>query len=233
MKPHFTGGGKPRTPSTPPPRVTAPPRLGGGAALRKTPAPRYEYKEGLPIFTILLCVLAVGAGIFATMMLLPRDLSHIQGYGVGMSAPQDRNLYMESLPLFLERQGQRTFSEEEINHYLKTRIQGAQRGSFGGIARYTGVYVDIEPGEAEIFIERQLLGMRNTMSLRLVKNRFNNQLVWESAGGSIGRFSTGTSQFGPVNDAFKRLAVALDEEARILFGMRDVTLEKDRVTLSP
>lgn len=236
MRPHFTGGGsgKPRNTPAPPPKAKAPPRRpSAGPPPRNPTAPRYEYREGIPIGTVLLCIIALGLGAFAVMLFLPKNLSHIQGYAPALTEPQQRNLYMESLPALLERQGQKTFTEEEVNHYLKTRVQGAQRGSFDSLAKFKGVYVDLEPGEAEIYIERTIFGLRNTMSLRMVKNRYNDQLIWESAGGTVGKFSMGTKQFDAVVNAFKRLSVTLDEESRILTGMRDVTLEKDRITLIP
>lgn len=235
MRPHFTGGRdrKKAAPDSPsPPKAAVPPRRAGAGPGRPVGPPRYQYKEGFPIGTVLLGVIAALLGIFAIMLFLPKDLSHIQGYGA-MTEPFKRNLYMEALPALLQQEAGKSFTEAEINGYLKERVQGAQRGSFDSMVKFRGVYVDIEPGEVEIFLERSVFGFRHTMSIRMVKSRYMDQLIWESAGGSVGKFSLSTQQFGPVVTAFKRLGVACDEEIRILTGMRDVLVEKDKITLVP
>ncbi|MEO0415851.1 MAG: hypothetical protein AAF226_12970, partial [Verrucomicrobiota bacterium] len=191
----------------------------------------------IPVNTVILLGLVGIAMLFIiVLMIAPKDLSSIKGYPVStLDSKEPRNLLQAGQKTLIDRKSSLTIGEEEANKYLNHRVKGSQKGLFGGMMKFKGVYVDLEPGTAEVFVERSFLGIRNTTSV-VVKNDYNKakrESVWRIVGGGAGRFGIGKLVPQPITALFGRLVTLCEEERKVLEYMTDVTFEKDKLTLHP
>ncbi len=190
--------------------------------------------SGFSIMTVLMMLVALVLLVLAIMVMAPTDLSHIKGYAGGKSSlekKEPRNLLSEVQQVMLKDESI-TFTEEEVNQYLASRLKGSQSGAFGSLIKFKGVCVDFRPEIAEVFIERSFIGIPVTMSSRVKFNSFGNTTSWKSSGGKIGKLDmSGEKQFGPVLDTFLRLAETCNEEVTVIDSMTKVSFEDDKIVL--
>ena len=187
------------------------------------------------MMTVFLLIVALALSVVIVMVMLPKDLGFIKGYPAGkIGNEKPRNLLFEVQEILGPKDKAITYTEEEVNTYLNSRIKGKQSGPLSFMVNFKGAYVDFEDGRAEFYIERTVIGIPFTMSLKLVRNRRGTEYV--AGGGSIGRFSMSSRQFKPILDAFVRLSVALEEETKALKAIEEygqVRFEDDKIVLDP
>ena len=185
--------------------------------------------------TVFLLIVAIAIFVIIVMVMLPKDLSFIKGYPAGkIGGEKPRNLLAEVQQILGPGDKALTFTEEEVNAYINSRIKGAQGGPLKFLVNFKGAYVDFEEGVAESYIERTVFGIPFTMSLKLVRNRRGTE--YQAGGGSIGRFSMSSRQFKPILDTFVRLSVALGEEIDAINRIEtlgQVRFEDDKLVLDP
>jgi len=210
-----------------PQRKVATPRTSG----RYTP-PKKSYGEGFSMMTVFLSLAILGLIAVIAMMMMPKDMSHISGFPAKMETEGvPRNLLDEAQRLMINRGKELTISETELNTYLNQRLQGEQGGLLSSIVEFKGVYVDIAPETAEIFIERELFGFPVTMSSKVKAENFRGKLVYRPAGWSLGKLETEKRIMKPIVDLFKRLRTTCADEYQVMQQMHNVRFEDDKLVL--
>jgi hypothetical protein len=242
------GGVYDEAPAPPPvaPRQSAAPKkkVGGRPPQRKPVAGKHAppskrpvkkpvvYKEGISMMTVFLTVIALGMLAAVAMVVLPRDMSKVGGYPVNpLAGEKPRNLLAEAQKIMIDRSAELSLSEEEVNRYLNTRLQGEQKGPMAALVKFRGVYLDFAPGAADVIIERELFGMPITMSAKLTTEQARGRAYYKPAGWTLGRVELGERNVKPVIDLFLRLRGTCLDEYHAIQQMSDVRFEDNRVVL--
>ena len=222
-----TRGAKKKVVRRGPQRKTVTPRTSG----RYTP-PKKTYGEGFSLMTVFLSMAILGLIAIIAMMMMPKDMGHISGFPAKLETEGvPRNLLDEAQRLMINRGRELSISETELNTYLNQRLQAEQGGLMGSIVEFKGVYVDIAPQTAEIFIERELFGFPVTMSSKVKVENFRGKLVYTPAGWSLGKLETEKRIIKPVMDLFKRLRTTCADEYQVMQQMHNVRFEDDKLVL--
>ena len=183
--------------------------------------------------TVFLLIVAVGLGVLLVMVLMPKNLKKIDGYPAELATEEPRNLLKE-LQVALDPKNEVEkveLTEAEINTYLNQRIGGKQGGALSFLVKYQGVYADLEPGYAEFFVVRSVVGIPFTVSTKLTQKESGYTTVWRAGGGSIGRIQLGKKQFKPIVDAFLRMRIVLKDEIDAIKAMEKVEFGQDKVAI--
>lgn len=187
--------------------------------------------------TVLLMLVALAIAAMMVKVMLPGDLSAIQGYPKARWAGDERNLLAEAQAALLAHDKPYQISESEVNAYLRDRIKGSQGGVFSALVKYQGAYVDIEPGYAEVYVVRTVLGKAFPISSRFsVKDLGGGDFKWAAVDGSVGGLRTGEKQFEPVAKAILRVAETCSHEVDVIRAFSNggkVVFEKDKVIFDP
>lgn len=203
-----------------------------GPAGRRTPTKPVVYGGGISPMTVLLTLIALGMLAVVIMVAMPKDLSTVGGYAVGITdGAKPRNLLVDAQKIMIDRNADLTFSEEEVNRYLNHRLSGSQTGMMAAIVKFRGVYVDFSPAKAEVIIEREIFGRPITMSVDLATEQFRRQMVYKPSAWHIGKISLGARTIGPVVELFVRLRGSLLDEYHVIQQMSDVRFEDNKVVL--
>ena len=204
----------------------------GGPAGRRTPPKPVVHGDGVSPMTVLLTLVALGMLAIVVMVAMPKDLSSLGGYSVGLTdGGKPRNLLAETQKIMIDRNTDLTFSEEEVNRYLNYRLSGSQKGMMAAIVKFRGVYVDFSPAKAEMIIEREIFGRPVTISVDLVAEQVRRQMVYKPDAWHLGKVSLGARTIGPVVELFTRLRGSLLDEYHVIQQMSDVRFEENKVVL--
>lgn len=181
----------------------------------------------------LLGMVMLAASVYA---LLPKSLTHIDGYPSDpLIKKEPKNLLAAGQKILETRTEDAVFTEKEVNDYINFRLQGDQQGALGGFMKVKGVYVDLRPDEAEIFVERSFPLIGSTTISTVVESYFNetkHQQIWKTGGGSIGRFNFPKGRsLQPVLNVFLRMAKAGSEELQVMDYMANVKIDEGKLTL--
>lgn len=209
-------------------------RAGRGVPVRPRTRPaRASVDVGGVFMTLLLGVVALAMLGVVAMVVLPKDLSAVQGYPVDPLATEAPKNLLPDLQAILFEPGQEvSFTEQEVNDFLNYRIQGNQGGPFASFLKFQGAYVDFTPGQMEVHVERSLFGFPVTMSTRVRAEPFRGQTRWTASGGSIGKFDMQGKQFHPVVKAYQNLMQAAKDEVQAVRQMAMVRFDADSVTFA-
>lgn len=216
-------------------------KVAGRAPTRKTvakkgvkrPAPKpVVYDSGFSFGTVLLTLVALGLLAVVVLIALPKDLAAVNGYpGDALDSDPPRHLLTEAQKAMVERNVELSFSEEEVNRYLRHRLSGEQKGIMASFVTFRGICVDFSPQKAEVVIEREIYGLPLTMGVELMAEEFRRQTVYKPVSWSLGRISLGKNTVKPVVDLFVRLRGSLLDEYQVLQQMPSVRFEENRVVI--
>jgi len=205
------------------PRTGAPSRK---TTYKKKSAPSYGGGGMMNVFIGLIGVAMI------VMVLLPKDMSGIAGYPVNpMDKVEPRNLLSEAQSVMVSSANEAVISEADLNAYINHRIQGEQGGLMGSMVSFKGIYVDLMPNGAEVYVLREFLGMPVTLTSRFAAESFKYQMRYEPVEWTIGKISFGSRNIKPVLDMFGRIKDAAQEEFYTLQQLGEVRFERDQVTL--
>jgi len=183
-------------------------------------------------------------------MLLPQDLSDIDGYAEGIQTQKVRNL-TQVLHESVERGHELTLSEGEINRWLSQTLRVRQAGLLAGQVKLSRMGIRLEPGRAEIVIERRMFGLSHTLSMYLqvlVESDGNTtskevllhggpMLGWLplfKRGGRFGSLTVPQGYLYLVKPTFFQLGDVYKEEVNLMFRkMHEIRIEQDRVVFKP
>lgn len=184
------------------------------------------------------------------VMLLPQDLSDIEGYGAGAQGKEARDL-TAVLRESLERGHEVTISEGELNRWLAQTLDIEQKGLLGFAVKVNGVGIRLGEDEAEVVIERSFVGLKSTQSMYL-------QVLVESdavssskevllhggpianffpllkRGGRFGNLTVPQGYLYLVKPCFFQLGESCKEELDMAFRkMHSIRLKEGKVVLTP
>lgn len=202
------------------------------------PKPPASGGGGVSFVTVLLGVVAMALLIATAMIMLPVDLEdRIDGYAAA-PIPTDgenseaKNWLPEMQSAVLDPTKKLEMTEAQVNRYLAKRLKGTQTGTFGGAVRYAGSYVDLRPGVAEVFIEREMFGMPLTMSVEVRRTEVSNgRETWKIGGGSIGRIQMGEATFGPVLKPFIRMFRTAVDDMDVMKAARNIDFAEGKLII--
>lgn len=206
----------------------------GGAPSRKTSyqRPTTTYGGG-GMMNVFIGLIGIVMLVLVVMVLLPKDLSGIAGFPASrLDDSVPRNLLSEAQGVMVSRSEEVAISESDLNAYLNHRIQGKQGGLMGAIVAFEGVYVDLLPNGAEVYVLRSFFGMPVTLTSRFRADSFRYQMRYEVVEFTIGKISMGSGNIKPVIDMFGRIKGGLREEEYTLNQLGEIRFEADRVILS-
>ena len=194
-------------------------------------------------FVFVMAALAILVlGLLAYVSFEPQGLSDIKGYREEPSPipPGGRDLAAELREASKSGAALR-ITEEEINNYLIRTLKFEQEGVFKGRVTPLGVWVRLNEGEAEVIIERDLMGKRrHTISMFLRPEQV------EEKDGLATTVHRGSGQWGKVRisrgfmyltkSSFTELGKVYSEELDVLKKMFTnkvrITITDDYIDLS-
>lgn len=215
----------------------SPKRKSGGGCLGK-------------LFFLILLVAAGGLGTAVFFIAQPQDLTDIGGYGPTAKAAPARDLKVV-LKNALDRGYPVTLTETEINHWLGRTLSAKQGGLLAGQASLERVWVRLLDGQAEVIMERRLMGHPFTVSMFLQVEQlqdprglrtevllhggpYHESLPRPQRGGRFGKLVVPQGFLLLVMPAYKKLAAAFPEEIHLGFEeMARIKFEKNRLILNP
>lgn len=236
MKPHF-GGENSRKRNAAPRRKVARKQVkrpGSRAPRHKRPT-HGPVDSGFSPMTVFLLIIALGLGGLMAMVLMPKGLDSINGYPPELVTEKPRNLLPELQGVITaegDAPSEITLTEAELNRYLSERVGGEQSGPLGPLVKFQGVFVDLEPNSAEIFVVRKVAGLPFAVSQKMVRKKSGYADEWDLAAGSLGRITlSGKRQFKPIADVFLRVGRLMDDEIDVINMVTKVEIGDDQVTL--
>lgn len=208
-------------------------------AIRAGHRPPPKDSSGLSLFTVLLLLVALGIGYLIVMVMIPKDLSSIDGYPPdGDDKKAARNLLRESLDTLVAHDQKLVVSEEDMNRYLRKRVVGKQGGVMGSFMKFEGVVVDFKDDHAEAYVLRSVFGYPFSMSCKVTKGeKFKGRYNWElGRGGSIGSLNVPGRQLQPIIKVFSNLATICKHDLEIMNKISksgSIEFEEDKMILNP
>jgi len=202
---------------------------------------------------LLMLVLLAAAGGLATAVFYatqPQDLSDIGGHGPNAKPSPERDMKVV-LQNAIDRGYAVTLSEAELNQWLSRTLTTKQGGLLAGQVSLDRVLVRFEENQAEVIMERHIMGRPFTVSMFLQISRMENlkgtSTEVELHGGPFhpdfpnpprgGRFGKLTIPQGfliLVMPAYRELAAEFTEEIDMAFSkMSRIKIEKDNIVLDP
>ncbi|MFK7909068.1 MAG: hypothetical protein AB8F34_00545 [Akkermansiaceae bacterium] len=135
----------------------------------------------------------------------------------------------------VERNYPITFREEEINAWLRKRIEVKQSGALAPFAKARGVWVDFKKDQVELIIEREIQGRTHVTSMFMQFNRTKNGYSIRRDKSHIGQVSAPGGFARLIMPAFDNLAKELSEELVPYKEnqIRDIRVEEGKITLDP
>jgi hypothetical protein len=201
-------------------------------------------------FLFVFCLMiAFGALLFFVAQ--PQPMDDIAGHGFSALPPEARDL-VAVLKNSLDRGYPVELSEQEINAYLKKTLHAEQGGLLAQWVKFEGVAVRLEPGVAEVVMERSVMGQTLTIStfLRVEQleapdgkvtkelhrdgGQYHASLPKPLRGGRFGRVVIPQGFLVLVWPSFEALAKVYDRELRLCGEeMGRIKIEKDKLVLDP
>lgn len=184
------------------------------------------------------------------IMLLPQDLSDIEGYGPGAQNQKARDL-TAVLRESIDRGHEVTITEEELNRWIAQTLKIEQKGLLGFAVKINGLGIRLEEGEAELVVERSFLGLKSTQSmfLQLVVEADESSSSKEvllhggpitkffpplKRGGRFGMLTVPQGYLYLVKPCFFQLGEVCKPELHMAFGkMHNIRFEEGKVVLTP
>lgn len=179
---------------------------------------------------------------------VPQDLSDVDGYGgaPGSSTRRDLKAVLRSS---VERGYELTLTEEEINGFLARTLAARQGGVLGKSVTLDGAWVRLEAGQAEIVLERRILGHSFTISsyLQIAQTQEPEGVrteallhggpylagTYPNRGGRFGRLVVPQGFLRLVLPSFQKLASLYQEEVDSLAPMARIRIEEGRIVFNP
>jgi len=124
-------------------------------------------------------------------------------------------------------------SEADINRHLGATLAGKIPGRLGGWAAFEGARVDLESGNARLFLIWNVKGFTRTASLDFAISRADKEFHVEVLRGAYGHLQMPRGMMRLLYPSLEALAKALDPEIRALFQMNQITIAKGKLVLDP
>ncbi len=202
------------------------------------------------LLILMLMALACGFGMAVFYITQPQDLSDIDGYGPLAKAVPDRDM-KTVLKNSIDRGYPLTLTELEINQWLGRKLVAKQGGLLAGLVSLERVWVRLTEQQAEIVMERRILGRPFTISMFLQIQQsedstelgtkvalhggpYHEYLPHPKRGGRFGKLVVPQGYLRLGMPAYQKLAAVFTNEIHLGFEeMTRITIEKKRLVLNP
>lgn len=189
-------------------------------------------------------------GLAVVCVLVPQDLTDIEGYRTVPRASKARDLELV-LTKSIANGHEVSLSEREINEWLAREVQVEQKGKLSGVVGGERVWVRLEDKVAEVIIERRVFGQRMTWSMFVqIRQEQLTDIIQKKTllhggpylesfpafqrGGRFGRLVLPQGYLHLVISEFGKLATACSEEIHLAFEeMQSVRIEEGKLVLNP
>lgn len=203
------------------------------------------------LFFLILLVAASGLGAAVFFITQPQDLSDVGGYGpmANRKAPaRDLKVVLKNS---LDRGYPVTLTETEINQWLGRTLSAKQGGLLADQVALERVWVRMEPGVAEVIMERRFMGQPFTVSMFLQVEQlqgpkgvrtevlmhggpFHESVPKPLRGGRFGQLVVPQGFLLLVMPAYQKLAAVFRDEIHLGFEeMSRINIGKNRLVLNP
>lgn len=202
------------------------------------------------LFFLMFLALACGFGTAVYFITQPQNLTDIDGYEPFTKAVPDRDM-KAVLQNSIDRGYPLTLTETEINQWLGRKLVVKQSGLLAGLVTLERVWVRLTDGQAEVIMERRILGRPFTVSIFLQIEQtqrakkigtevllhggpYHEILPLPTRGGRFGKLVIPQGFLIMVLPAYQKLAAVFTEEIDLGFKeMARITIEKKRLILNP
>jgi len=203
------------------------PRRGGAAGYRPPSAESGGFGVG-SIFLFLIALAFLGG---VAVCFVPPDLSSVSGYPVPSSSVATGNLLRRlddasSATYTDKKEATLTFSEEDLNSYLNKRLQKSQKGPFASFVQIEGIYCDLQPDAANLYLIRQVFGKPLVIFSNWAFVESPDALKFKCESSGIGMIKVPGKTLQPIAAPFERLRMAC---ARELGALLDVSVDQVRI----
>lgn len=195
-----------------------------------------RFQSAVLLLALLLLVLLVTCLVLS---FLPQDLSDLKGRKDSSEAPRNLQRVLENAAT---KDIAVTISEEELNRWMSTRLQGEQTGPLKDSVTYNGTWFRLKEGLVDIIIEREAFGRPHTIAATFKIEQIeegelgsSTQVHWK--GGRLGQLPVAQGYLYLVRSSYLSLAEALKSElsalTTILGSQVSLTIQEDSVVLRP
>ena len=201
---------------------------------------------------MMLFLLVAMAGLCTAVFFVtqPQDLTDLGGYGPAVRATPVRDM-KAVLQNAIDRGYAVTLSEAEINQWLGETLAMKQGGFLGEQFKLEHFWVRLEPGYAELIMERSLFGKSLTLSMyfKVEKVESGKEIIttfnpaggpflkdyeFPQKGGRLGQLVVPQGFLYLVMPAFKKVEALFEKETDLAFKqMHRISFENDRIVLDP
>ncbi|MBT8035917.1 MAG: hypothetical protein KJO21_00090 [Verrucomicrobiae bacterium] len=169
----------------------------------------------------------------------------IQGYQLDRIEGREELIRGESIaaPLLkarlataIEQKYPVSFSEKDINAWLRKRLELKQGGLLSPFVELRGIWVDFEEDEVEVIIERELPGERLHVTSLFVKfTRSERGYSMQPYSAHVGQVRVPGGFARLIMSAFSNLLYELEDELQPYYDKKilDIHVEEGKVTLDP
>ena len=205
-----------------------------------------EKKKGgfLRLLMVLSLLLLAVLGVFTYLTFDAQDLSDIDGYRETASLiPAPGRDLAKVLDAAQKGAHTATLTEREINSYLIRTLKSTQEGVFKDRVALKGVWVRLTEDQAEVIIEREIMGeRRHTISMfvqieQQVGEDGQVRTRVDRPGGWFGRTRVAQGYLHLVKGSFDSLAASYGDELAIIHkmfeGMTRATINDGELVLTP
>ena len=198
-----------------------------------------RFQSAVLLFALILLIFLITSIVLS---FLPQDLSDLEGRSAeGEVAAPSRNIQR-----MLENAANQglvtTLTEEEINLWLASQIQGQQDGLLKGQVSYRGCWVRFREGFVELIIEREAFNRTHTIAMNVEieqlleeGNKISTKIDWR--GGRLGQLPVPQGYLLLVMPGYEELARVLKPEVSslrsLLEGKATVEISEGKVTFTP
>lgn len=203
------------------------------------------------LFFLILLVAACGLGAAVFFITQPQDLSDVGGYGPMANRKTPARDLKVVLRNSLDRGYPVTLTETEINQWLGRTLLAKQGGLLADQVALERVWVRMEPGVAEVIMERRFMGQPFTVSMFLQVEQlqgpkgvrtevlmhggpFHESVPKPLRGGRFGQLVVPQGFLLLVMPAYQKLAAVFRDEIHLGFEeMSRINIGKNRLVLNP
>lgn len=196
--------------------------------------------------------LTMGGGLGAALFFIaqPQDMSDIGGYSPTARATPVRDM-KAVLKNSLDRGYPVTLTETEINQWLGRTLVAKQAGLLANQVTLDRVWVRLEEGQAEVIMERRIMGRPVTVSMFVQLEQFqgakglrtevlmhggpyHTSLPHPMRGGRFGKLVVPQGFLLLVMPSYRKLAAAFPQEIHLAFEeMARIKIGDNRLELNP
>lgn len=185
------------------------------------------------------------AGFKLFPALSPYDLGDLDGRNAIVTGQQVAASPLDiRLQTAIERDEPVTFTEAEINHWLRQRLNVKQGSDIGAYVSVQGVWVNLAPGEIELVIERELShGFLHVVTLFMKFVPAENGFTIHRHSSRVGQVKLPGGFARLVMPSFENMAKELTKELKLYkdesltldkqLKLHEIKVDNGRITLDP